>query len=62
MVPDSRQSGMYNVPDLTPHVRYCVVLAVRNPAGLGPFSQEWCNTTASAREFYCLISRLSVTK
>ncbi|KAL5247158.1 hypothetical protein ACHWQZ_G019122 [Mnemiopsis leidyi] len=47
-IPGSRQDGLYKVQNLTPHVRYCATMAVRNPTGLGPFSEELCNTTTSA--------------
>ena len=49
-IPGSRQDGLYKVQNLTPHVRYCATMAVRNPTGLGPFSEELCNTTTSARK------------
>lgn len=45
---NSMSTGLYKEPNLTPYVRYCVSMAVRNPTGVGPFSEEHCNRTKSA--------------
>ena len=45
---NSISTGLYKEPNLTPYVRYCVSMAVRNPTGVGPFSEEHCNRTKSA--------------
>jgi len=48
VISNSVSSGLYNVPNLTPYVKYCVSMAVSNPTGVGPFSEERCDRTSSA--------------